>query len=702
MKTLPAFLVITAALLAGCATGNNIETWKVLPADPLSGVGHGAFLDAQGKEITPSPEFVSDAQRYYLKRLYLEASPEQQRRFKAMQSSYARLTQSRAERVLVNAALIHWLVEEVQPRDRAFIGSKNTALMSRFVAIENGELLNKENGAAVPFNNNLIDLLRRDGLIVWLSTTSGNPEYPAECRRAGVPLPPDWGTDAWKYVGPLNIKFISAGIAADLYVSERESPKGLCFALPRSSGDTISLLGIICLGTETSKSCFWDNQEGDMNYPIKKDTVVPITKFASGGDLLDGSGGICTDCHAGENPYIVHPGEPMDMGSKILPKMWSEPLVHPLWPQNQGPSTAFAGLVLGPGDDSCTSCHSKPPGRRFPEVSTITPNYCSTILPQAISRTMPPGSPGNNASYMKQKDALQASCNKAPSTGVVVNGATQADPSSGRVDITGDLSACTGGPDCPIGFCYWRTIHGPFWQKTPSGIPIGDPAYRGGFARIFIEGNGWKYRLFVDPTGGPPVAAPGGTLECVNYVDIVGVPDQNACFVKQFAVTDPDGSNAFQSVDATLTGTTANVLSGFIGNVAQTTVDNRMDTLRVFEALGKVKLEQSHYLNPPPPLKPGPLTGESFTNGCTGWTPVYEAKDLFSNGDVQLVSAAQAGNVRCYITGIAGAWSSTRDDGKVQPFAEIYKGGGGELRLRVSPADGKDRVGAFASCIKVK
>jgi hypothetical protein len=127
-----------------------------------------------------------------------------------------------------------------------------------------------------------------------------------------------------------------------------------------------------------------------------------------------------------------------------------------------------------------------------------------------------------------------------------------------------------------------------------------------------------------------------------------------------------------------------------------------MDTLRVLEVLGKVKLEQTHHLNPPPPLKLGPLKGESFTNGCNGWTPTFAAKDVFTDNDVELVPAAQAGDVRCYITGIAGAWSSTRDNGKVQPFAEIYKGGGGEARLRVSPTDGNDRVGAFASCIKVK
>lgn len=115
-----------------------------------------------------------------------------------------------------------------------------------------------------------------------------------------------------------------------------------------------------------------------------------------------------------------------------------------------------------------------------------------------------------------------------------------------------------------------------------------------------------------------------------------------------------------------------------------------------------MKLEQSHHPSPPPPIKPGPLTGESWTNGCSGWTPTFDAKDVLSTSDVQLVPAAQAKNVRCYLTGIAGAWSSTRKDATEQPFAEIYTGPSNDIRLRVSPSSGEDRVGAYASCIRIK
>lgn len=699
MKRITCLIVLASSVLFGCAT-SRIENWKVGAKDPIATVGHGGVFNAEGKQIEPSAGFVIDAQRYYLKRLYLEANDEQRRAFTEKQRGVENMKPgSEAERVLANSALLAWLIGTVKPKDAPQLSSKNTALLSRFIQIRNGVLSSKEGSV---LNKDLVSHLWRDGLLTFLSTELGGQDYIAECRRAGVPIPPDWGSPDWKFLGQLGTKFISSNIDADLYSFQTEAPRGVCFALPRSSGNTISLLGIICLGTDTSKSCFWDNQKNKLQSPIPKNSSRPLSEFAGGGDLFEGSGGICTDCHAGENPFIVHPGQPMDIAG-LLPKTWSDPLVHPKWPQNQGPTNALTGIVLSPGEDSCTSCHSKPPGRRFPQVSTITPGYCSIILPSAIQFTMPPASPGNNATYAKQKDALLASCKEPPPGGVVVNGATQSDPGSSRTDITGDLSSCAGGPDCPVGFCYWRTLHGPFWQTTPSNIPIGDANYRGSFARIFIDGNKWKYRVFSDPTGGPPNAPPGGTLECTNYNDIAGVPDENACFTKQFAVTDPDGSNAFQSVDATLTGKSANVLSGFIGNVAQTTVDRRPDTLRVFENnAAKVLLEQSHFPTPPPPLKPGPLTGESFTNGCSGWTPIFEAKDVFSTSDVQLVTFAQADKVRCYLTGIAGAWSSTRNNATVQPYAEIYIGSGGDIRLKVSPTDGEDRVGAWASCIRLQ
>ena len=60
---------------------------------------------------------------------------------------------------------------------------------------------------------------------------------------------------------------------------------------------------------------------------------------------------------------------------------------------------------------------------------------------------------------------------------------------------------------------------------------------------------------------------------------------------------------------------------------------------------------------------------------------------------------------RSFISGLSGAWSSTRAGGTLQPYAQIYVGPTGDLRMRVSPSDigmPVDRVGANASCIQVK
>ena len=296
-------------------------------------------------------------------------------------------------------------------------------------------------------------------------------------------------------------------------------------------------------------------------------------------------------------------------------------------------------------------------------------------------------------------------CIGAPIQGVV-NGATQSTPTGGRTDVTVTLGACSDPSKCPPGFCYFRTLHGPFWQRTRFEVPIADANYRGAFIRIFGENGSWKLRFFGDVTGLPPNTPPGGTWECTNYNEIAAVPDVSKCFAKQFAIVDRDGSVASASVDATVAGaTTANVLSGYIGNVAQTNFGearDESDTLRVFKSLGKLDLFQTHSLNPPSPLNLGPLKGETWINGCTSWSAVYLAQDIFTTSDVQLLDPAQTRNARCFITGVTGAWSSTRDNATVQPFAEIYFGASQEARLRVSPSSGADRVGAYASCIQLK
>ena len=505
MKRMLAGLAIAGLAFVGCQgperSAYDIEKWKVAASDPVLTVGHGALFDASGNQFEPSPEFVVDAQRFYLKKLYEQAREPQRVEFKARQQRLQDLKASnRAEEILVNASLIAWLVDAVKPPDSPYVMSKSVALLIRFVPV--GETESPKDSGAGLVDAEFRDSLDREGGLKFLSATlAGGTAYIEECARAGVPIPPDWGSPNWTSRGNLTTKFISATIGAELFGFESRSPRGVCFALPRWNGNSTNLLGIICLGTDTSKSCFWDNDHRS-GQQINKGDTVPLNQFLGGADLnipnQVSTGGICTDCHAGENPYVVHPGQPMDLGNQIVPNAWQEPLVHPSWPQNRGPTNQLTGLVLTPPNElPCTSCHGA--DRRFPEVSTQLPGYCGTILTKAFSQTMPPGSPGD-PKFKKQFDALQAACKQPPAGGVVINGATEATPTSSRSDTTVTLSSCTGGPDCPIGFCYWRSVHGPFWQTTPSTVPIADPAYRGSFARIFVDGNQWKARVLVDPT----------------------------------------------------------------------------------------------------------------------------------------------------------------------------------------------------------
>ena len=82
-----------------------------------------------------------------------------------------------------------------------------------------------------------------------------------------------------------------------------EWQEGSLFALPLNCSHqhfngtgNIGLLGIICLGTQTSKACFWDNQQNDVGFPINVGQAVPLSGFAGGAELDRGTGGTCTAC----------------------------------------------------------------------------------------------------------------------------------------------------------------------------------------------------------------------------------------------------------------------------------------------------------------------------------------------------------------------------------------------------------------------
>ena len=397
-------------------------------AGPVSAVGHGAMFDREGKEIQATPEFIAEAQRYYLTSLLQHANEEQRARLAALQQPFeAPAKWSAQERAYANHALIAWLIEQLKPPKASLLASINGFLRRQYIAQTNPKFVPSRRllqllpriGAAAPAGvGNVKPLDNAPGVL--RSTMLSGSAYVAACAAAGVPTPPSWGSSQWTFRGALTTEFISAILDAEVFSFTSNSPAGVCMALPRSQGSFIQLLGIICMSKSTGKACFWDNQNNDEQFPIPKGATVALSQFAGGAELDGGNGGECTQCHTGENPFIVHPGTPSAMGSVQMPNKWYQPMVHPAWLQNPGPTNLLACVPLGAGDDSCLACHSSSTagGGRFPAVSTALSAYCGTILNKAITTTMPPFQPGS-PTFAKHAGALNSACGTPPAAAFI-------------------------------------------------------------------------------------------------------------------------------------------------------------------------------------------------------------------------------------------------------------------------------------------
>lgn len=131
--------------------------------------------------------------------------------------------------------------------------------------------------------------------------------------------------------------------------------------------------------------------------------------FNAGPDLEGAGQGTCTNCHRGENAFIVHDGSALDIDaalnrigrttSLLLPTDWVTPLVNAAWPKNELPSKDLLEDIIPPdGQADCLDCHTKNgPGGRFP---VFTGEYCASVMWPALrseTPTMPP------ASYLEMK-----------------------------------------------------------------------------------------------------------------------------------------------------------------------------------------------------------------------------------------------------------------------------------------------------------
>jgi hypothetical protein len=387
------------ATLAGCSGGreeplaNDEAPGDVAPlalgdASPL-GVAHGVILYSDGTTQQPTPEVLRHAQTALVGRLVSEATPEdlallERELPSAAQSPTLNGLQPQGkvdfEQLAADAAVVDWLVARKEATPDSAVLQQLAGFLRNKLAQENA----KEAGG--------------DGTVGQLSfaieSTAGGAAYATACAAAGVPNPPPWRSASWVLQGSLtgNNNFVQPTAFAEVYTFTSASPTGVCIALPRrltSSSPTYSVVGIICQGVNSSRSCFWDSKKSTTNQPVEPITTsetnlaVPGTKFVGGADLLANEQGVCTDCHAGENAFIIHPGSALELAPNTIAKNWVRPLIHPSWPQNTGPGSEMIGA-----GGACSRCHNKTNGTRFPRLEDLTAAGWCFVANTATGNTM--------------------------------------------------------------------------------------------------------------------------------------------------------------------------------------------------------------------------------------------------------------------------------------------------------------------------
>jgi hypothetical protein len=211
--------------------------------------------------------------------------------------------------------------------------------------------------------------------------------YKEHCAKLDVPTPPDWPSDAWEpwaalpeeRMNTLGTHFLS-GEPIEVYWAsdvEGDSP-GVCVALPRMGGArVVTAMGIICQNSTTGNACFWDNLDPDggvISAPLES-IELRISDLATANTLREN----CTECHRGDNVFMIHPHTPLYDLPDTASATWYTPVsTQPHW--GNPPPLLAQGATNG-----CASCHSIP---------ALNDTYCTRVLIPAMNRTMPPvGSP---------------------------------------------------------------------------------------------------------------------------------------------------------------------------------------------------------------------------------------------------------------------------------------------------------------------
>ncbi len=448
MKKLTLSVLVLSVLYALLATHCQRQEASFLQNDPITAIGHGEIRDENGKQLQVNAQVIKKIQAFYLQKVQSMIANDQTRRqipSSEIEAKKALIYREVTDEILANALFMDWLIEKSQPLSEKsrLVNVNNTLRWEYVLKLQNQAQKPVDNRWAYGLNFDLAQKLEKNlGLEILKFTNKNGEDYCRECLEAGVPIPQNMFGPEWQYIGDIENEFLSPGLKAEIWMYEKDAPKGVCIALPRFpvGSDRAELFGVICLGTNTNKVCFFDNPRGEF---FKRNEVVPFKRFVGGTDLVINNQGECSDCHAGENPYIVHPDQPAfaSIINKLKSTGWYDPLVDASWAQNPGPTNMLAAVS---SERQCNSCHVAGSAGRFPQISAELSGYCNTVLQGATApgSTMPPG--GNRNLYLNHINALLAACGNPPTDpGVVVEVETPEDkPFLSPPIVFGPVYAC--------------------------------------------------------------------------------------------------------------------------------------------------------------------------------------------------------------------------------------------------------------------
>jgi hypothetical protein len=209
---------------------------------------------------------------------------------------------------------------------------------------------------------------------------SSAEDYLERCRKSNVPIPPDWPSPDWVHEGDLDpaLAFVTIDGLYDthkVYSYRDPAQPGICLLMIRLGDGDLYLFDVICQSATTGRACFWEN---DLATAGRDDLETPrrIVDLETADTVHEP----CTNCHRGENAFIVHPGTPIDQRPDTDSPVWYQPI------------STQSGFVNPPAFEgrnasTCSTCHA---------IGNLTRNgasFCKTVMENAVHRTMPPGGP---------------------------------------------------------------------------------------------------------------------------------------------------------------------------------------------------------------------------------------------------------------------------------------------------------------------